>query len=214
MFACKNTQTEWNERICVRFACLRVVRRQALRDASCTIVHIFIILATVTVSPQGMTQNSLLGAAQTAWYHIHIYARIHPVRSRTQTRDIIALVYRKTDMILKHRKTKNKKCSRPRTGLTLVEIAIAITILTLIGSAMFLGFHNLLSRQTLGQINEDVVSFLQETREKTIGRESGFSYGIHVTESELVRFRGSPFIGDAPSKQKNKNLVRFLHSDI
>ena len=105
-------------------------------------------------------------------------------------------------MILKHRKTKNKKCSRLRTGLTLVEIAIAVTILSLIAGTLFFGFHNLLLRQTLGQINEDVVSFLRETREKTIGREGGFSYGIHVTGSELIRFRTPSYTEGAPENEK------------
>src|SRR3989338_5410857 len=111
-------------------------------------------------------------------------------------------------MILKHRKTKNKKCSRLCTGLTLVEIAIAVTILSLIAGTLFFGFHNLLSRQTLGQINEDVVSFLREAREKTIGREGGFSYGIHVTVSELIRFRAPPPPPAPPPDEKKKTIGR------
>ncbi|HEY4487119.1 MAG TPA: prepilin-type N-terminal cleavage/methylation domain-containing protein [Candidatus Paceibacterota bacterium] len=87
-------------------------------------------------------------------------------------------------------------------GFTVIEIAIAVTILAIVAGTIFAGFHNLLLRQTLGQINEDVVSFLRETREKTTGREGGFSYGVHIEESELVRFRAPSYMEGAPSNEQ------------
>ena len=51
-----------------------------------------------------------------------------PVRSRTRTRDIIIFVGRKTDMVLKHRKTEKQKVFAASYGMSLIEFIIATAL--------------------------------------------------------------------------------------
>ena len=79
-------------------------------------------------------------------------------------------------------------------GFTLIEIIIAVSVLGLILIMIILGFSNFLATQKLGQINEDVISFIKKAREKTMASEGGFSYGVHITEDRLVIFRAPTYI--------------------
>ena len=86
-------------------------------------------------------------------------------------------------------------------GFTLVEILVGIFILIIAVTIITAGFSRFFATSKFDRMREDTVSLFRKAREKTIARDGGFSYGVHIEENRLVLFRAPTFIDGDPSNE-------------
>lgn len=86
-------------------------------------------------------------------------------------------------------------------GFTLLEILIGIFILIIAVTVITGGFSRFFASSKFDRMREDTVSLFRKAREKTIARDGGFFYGVHVEESRLVLFRAPTFVDGDPSNE-------------
>lgn len=78
-------------------------------------------------------------------------------------------------------------------GLTLVEIIVAVAIISLI-SVLFLFSYTTNRRQTeLNNNTNQVVSILNNAKQKTLASENSSSWGVHFEESSCILFQGNDY---------------------
>lgn len=82
-------------------------------------------------------------------------------------------------------------------GFTLLEILIGIFILIIAVTVITAGFSRFFATSKFDRMREDTVSLFRKAREKTIARDGGFAYGVHIEENRLVLFRAPTFIDGA-----------------
>lgn len=79
-------------------------------------------------------------------------------------------------------------------GLTLVEMIVAVAIVSLL-SVFFLFSYTSNRRQTeLDNNSSQIVSILSNAKQKTIASENSSSWGVHFEESNYTLFQGNDYI--------------------
>lgn len=98
--------------------------------------------------------------------------------------------------------------TRPH-GFTLLEIAIAVTIGILLLSLATIAYSRFLAAARMDQITEEVVSVIREARDKTLARENGFAYGVHLEANQFVLFRAPAYTTGEPSNVSHATPNNF-----
>ncbi len=78
-------------------------------------------------------------------------------------------------------------------GLTLIELLIAIGVFGIILSFGFFNTTLFITQTKKDQLSEEIVSTLREAREKTLAREDGFAYGVHLEAGSFTLFRAPTY---------------------
>lgn len=85
----------------------------------------------------------------------------------------------------------------------MIEILLAIAVLAIILGIVVAGFRSFNERQRVAGATEEIVSFLRQAREQTLGAVHDDVYGVHFEQARAVLFKGDAFIDGAP---ENKTL--------
>lgn len=105
---------------------------------------------------------------------------------------------------------KNKigtKMSRNnRTGFTLIEILVVVFILVVISTISVQAFNRYKERQNIDVNTQIVAEALKEARDQTLDSLDSSSYGVHVSSSTAIVFKGSVYSPLDPSNE-NRNLL-------
>lgn len=96
---------------------------------------------------------------------------------------------------IKIRKTSNGMKNR---GFTILEILIALSILTLVTTIVAFSFSKLNSSKALGGSANLVVSTLDEARSLTLSSADASQYGVHFEDSQIILFKGSTYSSSDP----------------
>lgn len=80
-------------------------------------------------------------------------------------------------------------------GFTLLEIIVAVGIISLIGATSMVSFLNSRRTRDLGANGQNVLSILRLAQSKTIAGEDASNWGVHLDSSQFVLFRGVTYAG-------------------
>ena len=78
-------------------------------------------------------------------------------------------------------------------GFTILEILLALFILTLAVTVVTFSFSKLNSKHALDKSATLVVSILDEARSLTLSSKDNSQYGVHFEDSRLVLFKGPTY---------------------
>lgn len=104
-------------------------------------------------------------------------------------------------------KVKSQKSKVSESGFTLIEIVIAIGVLLIIGTTVFVGFSKATENADLKTAAFKVVDALQFARTRTIASLASSQYGVHFEQTQYVLFRGATYNASDPD-----NIVYPLSS--
>lgn len=89
-----------------------------------------------------------------------------------------------------------KKAIPSTKGLTLVEIVVALGIITLMSSITLAAFGSFRARQTLDASIELVLAAFSQAHLDTISSKNDYLYGVYLKSNEVITFRGTTYPGD------------------
>ena len=92
-------------------------------------------------------------------------------------------------------------------GFTILEILIAVSIVTLAVTIIAFSFSKLNSRHALDQSAALVVAILDEARSLTLSSTGDSQYGVYFEDSRVVLFKGSTY-----SQSDLSNVVTELNA--
>lgn len=90
-------------------------------------------------------------------------------------------------------KVKGQKSKVTGNGFTLIEIIIAIGVMAIIGTTLFIGFSKATESADLKTSAFKVVDALQFARTRTIASLASSQYGVHFEQTQYVLFRGATY---------------------
>ncbi len=90
-----------------------------------------------------------------------------------------------------------------KSGLTLIEILIVLSIAVVISSLVIGGYSSFRRTVTLRQEAERVVSLISKARSNTLSSKNDLRYGIHFESNKLVMFSGDTYIDGAVTNETN-----------
>ena len=96
-----------------------------------------------------------------------------------------------------------------KKGFTLIETVIVLFVMCLAVGAVLFGTSGLLARNKIDEAQEQIVSLLKDARDKTLARDGGAAYGVHLQTTQAIFFRGPTYSAGAAS-----NTAYVLPSDI
>ncbi len=87
---------------------------------------------------------------------------------------------------------KHHRLSLPRytRGFTLIEVVVALALLSIIATLVFTAFTRLGSHQILEQETSTVRAFLEEARMYTVSSREASAHGVLFSSGGVVLFRG------------------------
>lgn len=94
-------------------------------------------------------------------------------------------------------------------GFTMIEILVAIGVLAIIGTTVFVGFSTATESADLKTSAFKVVDALQFARTRTIASLASSQYGVHFEQTQYVLFRGAAYSALDPD-----NIVYPLSSRV
>jgi prepilin-type N-terminal cleavage/methylation domain-containing protein len=97
--------------------------------------------------------------------------------------------------------------SDPTRGFTIIEILLVISILAVITSIITISLAELNGSQSLEKSADLVVAVLGEARSSTLSSKDDMSYGVHLTPSQMILFRGDTYLDTDPN-----NVVTDLNT--
>lgn len=84
-------------------------------------------------------------------------------------------------------------------GFTLIEIIVAIGVMAIIGTTLFIGFSAATENADLKTSAFKVVDALQFARTRTIASLASSQYGVHFEQAQYVLFRGATYNASDPA---------------
>ena len=78
-------------------------------------------------------------------------------------------------------------------GVTLLEILIALAVITILAAVVLPGFGKVRKIQVLKSATENIVSVIEKARSQTLSSLDSSVYGIHFGSSSAVIFMGSSY---------------------
>jgi len=78
-------------------------------------------------------------------------------------------------------------------AFTLIEIVVAIAIITLIASVTLLVFNDIQSYEALSRDTTSLISHLERARTFTLSGKNGSAYGVHIDEPMIYLFEGTSY---------------------
>lgn len=94
-----------------------------------------------------------------------------------------------------------------RKGISVVEIMITIAILAGLSSVVIFSFSDINKKQALNKSVENVLSIFNEMRSKAMSSQDFSDYGIKLSTSSTISFKGSDF-------DSGTDMKEYLVSDI
>lgn len=89
-------------------------------------------------------------------------------------------------------------------GLTIIEIIIVISVGIMLTALSFQVFNVFIKRQALDKDAQQIASQIKEARSATLASRDDSAYGIHITATRTVMFKGVTF---AESDPNNRDFV-------
>lgn len=86
-------------------------------------------------------------------------------------------------------------------GMSIIEIVIAIAVAGMILGIVIFAFRSFNQKQHAASATEEIVSFLRQAREQTLGAIDDDRYGVHFETARAVLFKGDTFIDGAPGNK-------------
>lgn len=99
-------------------------------------------------------------------------------------------------------------------GFTLIEIIVAIGVLAIIGTTIFVGFSAATESADLKTSAFKVVDALQFARTRTIASLASSQYGVHFEQTQYVLFRGATYNASDPDNIVYPLSLRVEIADI
>lgn len=87
-------------------------------------------------------------------------------------------------------------------GFSFIEILIVIAILAIIAVLTAVGFSSFYRKQTLDSLVDQVVSLVNEARQRTLFSDGDSQYGIHFEGGRVVLFKGISFTEPSPNNKE------------
>ena len=97
----------------------------------------------------------------------------------------------------------NKIQLNNQSGLTIIEIMIAVSVVVVLAALSFQVFNVFIKRQALDKDTQKIVSMLKEARSATLASRANSVYGVHFVATRTVMFKGTVFI---ESDSNNREL--------
>lgn len=92
-------------------------------------------------------------------------------------------------------------------GFTLLEIIIAIGLVSAAGIMVSISFSKINANKALETSASEAASVITQARTKTLAGENASQYGVYLGEGELILFRGASYSSSDPN-----NVSTSLHS--
>ncbi|MEK7461805.1 MAG: hypothetical protein AAB586_01910 [Patescibacteria group bacterium] len=89
--------------------------------------------------------------------------------------------------------------TRKMGGFTILEILLALLLITLAVSIITVSFSKLNSSQVLDKSTDLIISIMDEARSLTLSSKDDTQYGVYLGESQIVLFKGSMYSALEPS---------------
>lgn len=86
-------------------------------------------------------------------------------------------------------------------GFSLLEVIIAMTIVTLVAVTVFVSLSAYRSRHEVSDMATNLVSALSQARTKTVAGYNDMSYGVNIASTSITLFSGSSFNAGASDNQ-------------
>lgn len=95
-------------------------------------------------------------------------------------------------------------------GISLIEILVALGIVTLIMSAIMSAFGQYRSEQSKQGAVETVLAALSQAHLDTIASKSDTVYGVNLKQHEVIYFKGAVYPGDSDSSNMHYKLPSMI----
>jgi len=92
--------------------------------------------------------------------------------------------------------------TKNQSGITLVEIIIAVSIFVLIAVIAVSALSSLSSKEVLQKSTDQGVALLEKARALTLSSENNDSYGVHADTQSLTLFSGVTYDENDPLNQE------------
>jgi len=86
------------------------------------------------------------------------------------------------------------KQSNSQVGLTIIEIVIVISMIVVLATLSFQVFNVFIKRQALDKNAQQIASQIKEARSATLASRDDSVYGVHITATRTVMFKGTTFV--------------------
>jgi len=96
-----------------------------------------------------------------------------------------------------------------RRGVTLIELIVAIGILTMIGSLTITSLGQFRDKKMVDAAVEEVLSAFSHARLDTLSSKNNLAYAVHIDSNQLVYFQGTTYTAGAAT-----NIVYKLPSQV
>lgn len=83
-------------------------------------------------------------------------------------------------------------------GLTIIEIVIGISMIVVLAALSFQVFNVFIKRQALDKDAQQIASQIREARSSTLASRGDSAYGVHITATRTVMFKGATFAESDP----------------
>ena len=92
----------------------------------------------------------------------------------------------------------NSKRLNSQIGLTIIEIVIGISMIVVLATLSFQVFNVFIKRQALDKNAQQIASQIKEARSSTLASRDDSAYGVHITATRTVMFKGVTFAESDP----------------
>ena len=92
----------------------------------------------------------------------------------------------------------NSKRLNSQIGMTIIEIIIGISIIVVLATLSFQVFNVFIKRQALDKNAQQIASQIKEARSATLASRDDSAYGVHITATRTVMFKGVTFAETDP----------------
>lgn len=91
-----------------------------------------------------------------------------------------------------------------KNGFTLLELLIALGVMSILIVIVFAAFISLRKSSTLQTDTETIVEILRQARSQTMTSQSASRYGVHIASDKVTLFTGSSY---NPNDTTNQNVL-------
>jgi len=88
---------------------------------------------------------------------------------------------------------------KEQKGFSFVEILVVVAIFAILSVISAVAFQNFNRAASLKVVTEEVLGALVDARNSTLASDGDTVFGIHLDETEIVRFAGSPYSSSDPN---------------
>ena len=99
-------------------------------------------------------------------------------------------------------------------GWTLLESMLVVGIIGIVMSIGFLSYGKFVTEARKDEFSEEIVSVLREAKKKTLARENGFAYGVHLEQNSFTLFRAPAYIENDPENELHSVPANFQIASI